>query len=607
MKLRNRLVTNDRELRAILRTDFLAFSEKCFYTLYPHGVFAPNFHHLAIAYELLSEYKRTLINAPPRHMKSELASIFYSAWMMGHDPGFKILAISDGDHLARKFNRDVRKIMRASWYKELFPATCLSPDKCTETILETTAGGYRYATTVGGEIVGFGAHLIIIDDPHTIGPSLTDNKLLRTKEWYSETLLSRLDQHGVGRIVVVMQRSRHNDLAGYLLQTGAYHQLCLPLIAPRDEPVPIGEGRIYHRKQGECLHPARTNVEEAADLRSEMGDLKFSALYLQDPKPFGGALFNIDKLPSFPKLHARTEYEFILQCWDCASSLEIDSSYSVCITFGMRAGRLEVLNVWRKRVDYIELRAEAKYLIDQFSPSYIVVENASAGQSLLQELVADYGSSGIIPFKPRADKVSRAESILHLVAKGKLAIPRQAQFLEPLREEIRTFPNGYYDDQVDCLVMALIVLNRKIFRLNPINFTSPCSCDGYKLELGATLEKPAPKHKRLDLKNDTICAKSISGDLLARRQEITDNPYFVARSQRDREFNLNLKVAKFHILAELSRPAILSNSTSFIAKLREIHDGEIWLPENVAEEDEIASVVDVFTEALLNEFEGVCW
>ncbi len=55
--------------------------------------------------------------------------------------------------------------MSSSWYGEVFPNTRINQDKNTELHFETTKGGYRYATSVGGTLTGKGAGYIIIDDP----------------------------------------------------------------------------------------------------------------------------------------------------------------------------------------------------------------------------------------------------------------------------------------------------------------------------------------------------------------------------------------------------------------------------------------------------------
>jgi hypothetical protein len=76
----------------------------------------------------------------------------------------------------------------------------------------TTARGSRLATSVGGTLTGRGGNLVIIDDP--LKPQDAHSKSARDslKQWYANTLLSRLDNKLDGSIVVVMQRLHPDDL-----------------------------------------------------------------------------------------------------------------------------------------------------------------------------------------------------------------------------------------------------------------------------------------------------------------------------------------------------------------------------------------------------------
>jgi hypothetical protein len=42
---------------------------------------------------------RLIINLPPRHLKSHLASIAFPAWCLGHDPRMRILCVSHAQGL----------------------------------------------------------------------------------------------------------------------------------------------------------------------------------------------------------------------------------------------------------------------------------------------------------------------------------------------------------------------------------------------------------------------------------------------------------------------------------------------------------------------------
>src|SRR5215468_7964196 len=157
-----------REYDAILRSDLGFFAERCFYELNPQAAFLPNWHIEVIAAKLAAvaqgKIQRLIINLPPRHLKSLIASIAFPAWCLGHDPSVQILCASYGQDLADKFARDCRSIMTSGWYRRIFPTRLAAPRQAVQELI-TTRQGYRLATSTGGVLTGRGADIILIDDP----------------------------------------------------------------------------------------------------------------------------------------------------------------------------------------------------------------------------------------------------------------------------------------------------------------------------------------------------------------------------------------------------------------------------------------------------------
>jgi hypothetical protein len=218
-----------------------------------------------------SETTRLIINIPPRHLKSICASVALPAFLLGRDPTRKVICVSYSDDLAVKFSNDCRAVMQAEWYKRTFPHTQVDRAKNTETEFRTTKRGYRLATFVGGTLTGRGGDVIIIDDP--IKPQDAQSEAIRNKtiQWYENTLLSRLDDEVHGAIVLVMQRLHLDDLAGHLLEKGGFEHLCLPAIAEQPEVIPLGYGRVHHRKVDDVLDPIREPLSALNKLRVQIG------------------------------------------------------------------------------------------------------------------------------------------------------------------------------------------------------------------------------------------------------------------------------------------------------------------------------------------------
>ena len=168
------MMSPGRMYRDILCHDFAAFSHRAFLELNPQTRFEPNWYLEVLAAKLddvrRGRCRRLIINIPPRHLKSHMASIAFPAWLLGHDPAKQILAISYGQELSDKLARDCRALMMSAFYKALFE-TRISADRNAVAEFETTEGGYRLSTSVGGVVTGRGADLIIVDDPFGCTPS----------------------------------------------------------------------------------------------------------------------------------------------------------------------------------------------------------------------------------------------------------------------------------------------------------------------------------------------------------------------------------------------------------------------------------------------------
>src|SRR5215813_12610094 len=182
------------EYEAVLRQDFTTFVARCFHGN-PQAELAMGWHIEVIAAALTAvqqgEIRRLIINLPPRHLKSLMASVAFPAWCLGHDPSAQLLCVSyDGD-LADTLARACRGIMMSPWYQRIFPTRLAAHRQAVQEFI-TTRQGYRLATSTGGVLTGRGADIIVIDDPLKPEEALSDAQRKAANEWYDHTLYSRL-------------------------------------------------------------------------------------------------------------------------------------------------------------------------------------------------------------------------------------------------------------------------------------------------------------------------------------------------------------------------------------------------------------------------------
>ena len=448
------------EFDALTRIDFNVFVERVFGELNGPEPYLDNCHIGVICAELEAtrrgEQRRLAIALPPRSLKSIIISVAYPAWLLGHDPTTEIICASYGQQLAESLSRDCRQVMRSDWYRALFPGTRLKSDRQSASFFETTAGGSRHATSVGGVLTGFGADVIIVDDPTKPEEALSDKERASANHWLSHTLFSRLNDKAKGVVILVMQRLHEMDMIGYFLSLSNATLVSFPAIAQEDEVLewqtPFGRRR-HRRAEGEALHPEREPLEALEQLRVAMGPRMFAAQYLQMPAPPGGSIVKPEWFPRYDPANP-PEFDSVFQSWDTASKGTHLSDYSVCTTWGKKDRRVYLISVLRKRLEYPDLKRAVIEQARIHNATKVLIEDASSGQALIQDLHND-GFWKCEAVKVHRDKIMRLSGVTAAIEAGQVFLPAHASWLEDYLHELMMFPVGRYDDQVDSTSQAL--------------------------------------------------------------------------------------------------------------------------------------------------------
>lgn len=440
-------------LKTLLRHDLAAFVQRCFQTIVPGQHFVPNWHIEALAYQLercrRGETRRLVITLPPRNLKSICASVAFPAFVLGHDPAARIVCVSYSQELAAKHARDCRTVMESRWYQELFPRTRLDRRKNAEGEFETTARGYRLATSVGGTLTGRGGSLIVIDDPLKPTDAASETRRAAVNEWYDTTLASRLDRKTDDAIVLIMQRLHVDDLVGHVLEReGGWAHLNLPAIAEAPARVELAPGIVRERAAQELLHPAREPLAVLHELKATMGSQAFSAQYQQAPVPPEGALLKRAWLRSYGRPPERIRGDRIVQSWDPASKASPTNDFSVCTTWLIRGRDFYLLDVLRARLEFPDLRRRILTHAQAHGATAVLIEDAGSGAALIPDLQRE-GRLRPIPIRPAGNKIVRLEAQTAVVEAGRVLLPESAPWLGDFLLELLAFPHGRYDDQVD--------------------------------------------------------------------------------------------------------------------------------------------------------------
>jgi predicted phage terminase large subunit-like protein len=399
------------------------------------------------------ESKRVMILTPPRHGKSELVSRRAPAWLLGRRPDRQIISASYGADLASDFGRDARNIIASPEYREIFGAVDLAQDSQAKNRWHTTAGGSYVAAGVGTAITGRGADILNIDDPvKSRAEAESETTREATWSWYRSTAYTRLMPGGA--VILTMTRWHEDDLGGRLLAEMAsggdqWEVLRLPALAVDDDPL--------GRQPGDALWPEAYDRDALDRVRMAIGERDWSALYQQDPRPPEGALFKVERGTALDAAPAGIRW---VRAWDLAATAQTgtrDSDWTVGLLLGRTdEGRFVIGDVVRLRggPDEVEAAVVATASRDgRGVPISLPQDPGQAGKAQVLYLTRKLAGYRVSSSTETGDKSTRAMPVAAQCNGGNLAMVR-APWNAQLMDELRGFPSGAHDDQVDALSRA---------------------------------------------------------------------------------------------------------------------------------------------------------
>ena len=410
-------------------------------------------HHRLIADKLTrvakGELKRLIVNMPPRHTKSEFASIYFPSWMMGLKPDLKIMQTTHTADLSINFGRKVRNLMDSDEYKGIFPEASLAADSKSAGKWQTGGGGEYFAAGVGGAIAGRGADLLIIDDPHSEQDAMSLPLLDSCYEWYTSGPRQRLQPGGT--IVIVMTRWSTADLTGRLLSRQTENN------ADQWEVVELP---AVFEDSGNVLWPEFWKREELDAVKASIPVSKWNAQYQQNPTSEEGAIIKREWWNLWEK-DDPPPCSYIIQSYDTAFSKKETADYSAITTWGVfspsdGAGEaIILLDAQKGRWDFPELKAVAQEQYNEFEPDMVLIEAQASGTPLTHELRAM--GIPVVNYRPSRgnDKMTRVHAVSPVFEAGMVWAPDHV-FADEVIEECAAFPFAPHDDYVDTTTQAIL-------------------------------------------------------------------------------------------------------------------------------------------------------
>lgn len=382
----------------------------------------------------LGELRRVIIEMPPRHGKSETATVRYPVYRLHEDPTLRVIIGAYNSTFAERFGRFTRK-------SAINTGLELSEERATAGDWETTSGGGVRTVGVGSGVTGTGGDLIIIDDPvksreEAESPTYRD----RVWSWYTDDLYTRLEPSGA--LIVIMTRWHHDDLVGRILASedaGSWHRLTLPALAEPNDPL--------GRPVGAALCPDRYDEVALKERQVVLGEYGFSALFQQRPTPRSGNMFPRDKVTFLDAPPAGIRW---VRYWDKAGTQD-GGKRTAGVRMGVHDGRVIIADSTisqlgsERRNALMRTTAE----LDGGGVSvWVEQEPGSGGKESAELSVKLLAGFSVHIERVTGDKVVRADPFAAQWQAGNVTVIR-GPWNKAYLDELELFPSGAYSDQTD--------------------------------------------------------------------------------------------------------------------------------------------------------------
>lgn len=248
---------------------------------------------------------RDIVTTPPRTGKSRLLAVWEVVWALMRNPDLQIVLVSYSDELAQAHSREARQLINEH---ADYLGIRLSADKTAvgRWRVEGHPGGLL-ATGINSGVTGFGADLMIVDDPvkdAAEADSAAHRRRVITE--YRSTLATRV--HPAGSVLLVMTRWHERDLAGELLdaEPDVWTHTNVPAVAETGVPDVLG------RSPGVAMTSALGfTADHFAAARRTSGERAWYALYEGVPSAPEGGLVKREwldawRLPAAPSGAVKT-------------------------------------------------------------------------------------------------------------------------------------------------------------------------------------------------------------------------------------------------------------------------------------------------------------
>lgn len=492
----------------------IEFVRRYWHVLEPNTPFVDGWALEAICQHLeavtFGEVTRLLINVPPGFMKSLLTDVFWPAWEWGpmDMAHLRYVAFSYSSSLTERDNDKFGVLLgspeyQADWGKRV------KLRRVGRIEVSNRKHGRKLSSSIGGVGTGERGDRVILDDPHNVKESESEQVRSETVRWFREAMSNRLNNQKTGAIVIIMQRVHEGDVSGVILDDEemlGYVHLMIPMefdwerVTDSDtsEPIANAMGWIDPRWQpepadceGELAWPERVPEDEIRKLKRTLGAFAWAGQYQQTPKARGAQIIRSEDWQLWESPDGRfPPFEYIVASLDSAFAKtpgrkgEAKNDPQALTIWGIFRNehgnrRIMLIHAWRKHLrlngtmppkksqeTVLAYRNRSQKFwglvqwladsCDRFKVDKLLIEGKANGSDVADEILRQFPRKlwSIEMVHPTQDKIARAWAVQATWANGMIYAPDR-EWAQMVIEEMESFPKGTHDDLTDSATQAI--------------------------------------------------------------------------------------------------------------------------------------------------------
>ena len=426
-----------------------------------------NWHHQEIANALekveKGEITRLIIEMPPRHGKSQLASIYFPAWFLGRNAEKEIITASYSGDLAVTFGGKTRDIVNSNEYQQVFNTRLKEDSKAKGYWQTQNKGGYT-SVGRGGSTTGKGANIFLIDDPLKDREE-AESETIRNKtwDWYTSVVTTRLEKHGA--IIIIMTRWHMDDLVARVLESSKntgekWEIISFPAVAVVDEK---------YRRIGEPLWKDKKDLDELNIIKHQ-NIYDWYSLYQQMPIASEIQEFKPEYFTYFEETDLPKTFDIDITI-DPAISKKKDACNTAIVAVGKSIELPDwfILDYKVGKFDPLELIDLTFFIFNELRKTYpfanikLWIEGIAYQESLKyffeEEMRRRNQYINLEMFKDTQDKFQRIRGLIPLLKTG---IIKTRRHMKELEDELLLFPVGKTIDIADALAFHIKIKENTI-------------------------------------------------------------------------------------------------------------------------------------------------